>query len=76
MRNYPIQNNIGNKTIDLEFLKFYQAFKNSEPFSKLPIKPSGVTFKDDIDKLKKVTNEIKQTMNKVDQQHLERDALS
>jgi len=57
-------------------LKFYQAFKNSEPFSKLPIKPSGVTFKDDIDKLKKVTNEIKQTMNKVDQQHLERDALS
>lgn len=53
-----MQNQVGNKTIDLEFLKFYEAFKNQENSSKPPIKPSGVSFKDDIDKLKKVTNEI------------------
>jgi hypothetical protein len=66
IRNNQVKNQMGNKTIDLEYLKFYEAFKNQENSSKPPIKPSGVTFKDDIDKLKKVTNEIKETMNKVD----------
>ena len=28
IRNNPIKNQVGNKTIDLEYLKFYEAFKN------------------------------------------------
>lgn len=52
-------------TIDPDLIRFYEAFKNQKSFTKMPIKPSGVNFKRDLDKLKQVSNDMRETMMKV-----------
>lgn len=52
-------------SIDPDLIKFYQAFKNSQNITKLPIKPQGVDFREDLDKLKQVTIDMRETMKRV-----------
>ena len=51
--------------IDPDLIRFYEAFKNQKSFTKMPIKPSGVSFKRDLEKLKRVSNDMRETMMKV-----------
>jgi hypothetical protein len=41
-----------------EQIKFFEAFRTRQSQKKLPIKPVGAYFKDDVDKLKQCTEDL------------------
>lgn len=49
-------------------IKFFEAFQSRKSQRKLPIKPVGSYFKDDVDKLKQCTEDMKLTMMRVEQE--------
>ena len=51
--------------VDPDLIRFYEAFTNQQQSTKMPIKPSGVDFKKDLWRLKKVSQDVKDTMMKV-----------
>ena len=51
-----------------EQIKFFEAFRTRQSYKKLPIKPVGSYFKDDVDKLKQCTEVLHQTLLKVEQE--------
>ena len=54
--------------MDPDLIKFYEAFTQHKSSHKLPIKKSGIDLKSDLVKLKKISEGMKETLDKVRQE--------
>lgn len=53
-------------SIDPDLIKFYQAFQDQRAHAKLPVKPGAVSFKHDLNRLRRAASDMRKTLKKVE----------
>ena len=53
-------------SVDPDLIKFYEAFQSQESVARLPIRPAGVDFEEDLGKLTRATHGVRQTLQRIE----------